>query len=128
MTGWLLDTNILSELRRPRPEPKVLAFIKAKPDAGTISGDRRWRNGGVALIDITRLALPQADAGSRGSDDHRNALEIGRVRHQTIGGRRAKDRMSLPLPPLKISLFLCLTNVRQSRWPALRYRVHLRPS
>ncbi len=31
MTGWLLDTNILSELRRPRPEPKVLAFIKEKP-------------------------------------------------------------------------------------------------
>jgi toxin FitB len=31
MTGWLLDTNILSELRRPRPEPKVLAFIEAQP-------------------------------------------------------------------------------------------------
>ncbi len=31
MTGWLLDTNILSELRRPRPEPKVLAFISAHP-------------------------------------------------------------------------------------------------
>ncbi len=28
MTGWLLDTNVLSELRRPKPEPKVLAFIK----------------------------------------------------------------------------------------------------
>ncbi len=27
MTGWLLDTNILSELRRPKPEPRVLAFI-----------------------------------------------------------------------------------------------------
>ncbi len=27
MTGWLLDTNILSELRRPKPEPKVTAFI-----------------------------------------------------------------------------------------------------
>lgn len=27
MTGWLLDTNILSELRRPKPEAKVLAFI-----------------------------------------------------------------------------------------------------
>lgn len=27
MTAWLLDTNILSELRRPKPEPKVLAFI-----------------------------------------------------------------------------------------------------
>ena len=31
MKGWLLDTNILSELRRPRPEPNVLAFIAAKP-------------------------------------------------------------------------------------------------
>ena len=31
MTDWLLDTNILSELRRPRPEPKVLAFIRRHP-------------------------------------------------------------------------------------------------
>ena len=31
MTDWLLDTNILSELRRPKPEPKVLAFIAAEP-------------------------------------------------------------------------------------------------
>ena len=31
MTGWLLDTNILSELRRPRPERKVLAFVTARP-------------------------------------------------------------------------------------------------
>lgn len=31
MTGWLLDTNILSELRRPRPEAKVHAFIAAQP-------------------------------------------------------------------------------------------------
>jgi toxin FitB len=31
VTGWLLDTNILSELRRPKPEPKVTAFIAAQP-------------------------------------------------------------------------------------------------
>lgn len=31
MKGLLLDTNILSELRRPRPEPKVVAFIGAQP-------------------------------------------------------------------------------------------------
>ena len=31
MKGWLLDTNILSELRRPKPEPKVLAFLAAQP-------------------------------------------------------------------------------------------------
>ncbi len=31
MTGLLLDTNILSELRRPKPEPKVVAFVAAQP-------------------------------------------------------------------------------------------------
>ncbi len=31
MTGWLLDTNILSELRRLKPEPKVVAFIAKQP-------------------------------------------------------------------------------------------------
>jgi len=31
VTGWLLDTNILSELRRPKPERKVLAFVGAQP-------------------------------------------------------------------------------------------------
>lgn len=30
MKGWLLDTNILSELRRVRPEPRVVAFISAQ--------------------------------------------------------------------------------------------------
>ena len=30
MKGWLLDTNVLSELRRFRPEPKVVAFVKAQ--------------------------------------------------------------------------------------------------
>jgi len=27
VTGWLLDTNILSELRRPETEPRVTTFI-----------------------------------------------------------------------------------------------------
>jgi hypothetical protein len=27
--GWLLDTNVLSELRRPKPEPRVVAFVAA---------------------------------------------------------------------------------------------------
>jgi predicted nucleic acid-binding protein len=31
VTGWLLDTTILSELRRLKPEPKVIAFIAALP-------------------------------------------------------------------------------------------------
>jgi predicted nucleic acid-binding protein len=31
VTSWLLDTNVLSELRRPKPEPKVVAFIASQP-------------------------------------------------------------------------------------------------
>ena len=31
MTGWLLDTNIISELRRPRPAQRVVAFVAAQP-------------------------------------------------------------------------------------------------
>ena len=30
MTGWLFDTNILLELRRVRPEPKVVRFVAAQ--------------------------------------------------------------------------------------------------
>jgi len=31
VTGWLLDTNILSELRRQRPESTVVDFVASKP-------------------------------------------------------------------------------------------------
>ena len=31
MNGWLLDTNAISELRRPRPKARVVAFVAAQP-------------------------------------------------------------------------------------------------
>ena len=31
MTSWLLDTNVLSELRRPKPDRRVIAFVSAQP-------------------------------------------------------------------------------------------------
>jgi hypothetical protein len=31
VSGWLLDTNVLSELRRPKPNQKVTAFVAAQP-------------------------------------------------------------------------------------------------
>jgi predicted nucleic acid-binding protein len=34
VTGWLLDTNIISELRRRKPEPKVTEFIRLQPLEG----------------------------------------------------------------------------------------------
>lgn len=30
MTGWLLDTNVLSELRRPKPEATVVRFVSSQ--------------------------------------------------------------------------------------------------
>jgi predicted nucleic acid-binding protein len=33
LSGWLLDTNVLSELRRPRRDPNVLSWIAAQPDS-----------------------------------------------------------------------------------------------
>jgi predicted nucleic acid-binding protein len=31
VSGWLLDTNVISELRRPRPEARVVEFVAAQP-------------------------------------------------------------------------------------------------
>jgi predicted nucleic acid-binding protein len=31
MTGWLLDTNVLSEIRRPRPHRRVVGFVAEQP-------------------------------------------------------------------------------------------------
>ena len=31
MTGWLLDTNVVSELRRPRPDIRVVRFVSSQP-------------------------------------------------------------------------------------------------
>ncbi len=58
MTGWLLDTNVISELRRPRPEPKVVAFVADKPlDLLFISS--------VTLAEIRFGIELVADAGKR---------------------------------------------------------------
>jgi predicted nucleic acid-binding protein len=31
MNGWLLDTNVLSELRRKKPSPAIVDFVSAQP-------------------------------------------------------------------------------------------------
>jgi hypothetical protein len=58
LTDWLLDTNILSELRRPKAEPKVLAFIAAQPL------DRLYISA-VTLAEIRFGIERVADAGRR---------------------------------------------------------------
>ena len=57
MMAWLLDTNILSEIRRLKPEPKVLTFIAARPlDELYISA--------VTLAEL-RFGIERLDAGDR---------------------------------------------------------------
>ena len=54
---WLLDTNILSEIRRPRPEQKVLSFIAARPlDELYVSA--------VTVAEL-RFGIDHLDAGER---------------------------------------------------------------
>jgi predicted nucleic acid-binding protein len=57
VTGWLLDTNIISELRRPKPEPKVTEFIRSQPLEGlfvSIVTFAEIRFGIELLPDVTR--------------------------------------------------------------------------
>jgi hypothetical protein len=59
VTGWLLDTNVLSELRRPRPDSKVVGFIASKPlDLLFVSivTFAEIRFGIESLADVTRRA------------------------------------------------------------------------
>lgn len=50
--GWLLDTNVLSELRRPKPNGKVVAFVAAKP---------------LELLHVSAVTLAEAAVGSTSS-------------------------------------------------------------
>ena len=59
MTGWLLDTNILSELRRPKPERKVLAFVAAQP---------------LELLYISTVTLAEIRFGNRAATRRRTPL------------------------------------------------------
>ena len=62
MTAWLLDTNVLSELRRPKPERKVLAFIAAQPlDLLYVSA--------VTLAEI-RFGIERASGATRRTELH----------------------------------------------------------
>lgn len=39
MRGWLLDTNVVSELRRPKPNRKVVEFVAAQPGTMLFTSD-----------------------------------------------------------------------------------------
>lgn len=61
MTDWLLDTNILSELRRPKPERKVLAFVASQP---------------VEQLYVSAVTLAEIRYGIERLDDAGRRLEL----------------------------------------------------
>ena len=58
MRGWLLDTNVVSELRKPKPDSKVINFIAAQPGEMLFVTD-------VTLAEITYGIEQLGDAARR---------------------------------------------------------------
>jgi len=56
--GWLLDTNVVSELRKPRPDSKVIHFIAAQPGETLFLTD-------ITLAEITYGIDQLGDAARR---------------------------------------------------------------
>ena len=61
MTGWLLDTNVLSELRRPKPNAKVVAFVESKP---------------LDLLYVSIVTFAEIRFGIEGVDDPARRAEL----------------------------------------------------
>lgn len=62
MTGWLLDTNVLSELRRPKPERRVLAFVAAQQ---------------LELLHVSVVTLAEIRFGIENVSDANRRAELG---------------------------------------------------
>ena len=58
MRGWLLDTNVVSELRKPKPDSKVINFIAAQPGEMLFVTD-------VTLAEVTYGIEQLGDAARR---------------------------------------------------------------
>jgi toxin FitB len=56
--GWLLDTNVVSELRKTNPDAKVISFISAQPGETLFVTD-------VTLAEITYGIEQLSDAARR---------------------------------------------------------------
>lgn len=58
--SYLLDTNVVSELRKPRPEPRVLAFVASAPLYGLFLSEVTFAE---IRFGIERVADPLKRAG-----------------------------------------------------------------
>ena len=61
--AWLIDTNVVSEMMRPRPEPRVAAFLASIADRGLgLASVTVWEVlDGISRIDPGRRRRDLAD-------------------------------------------------------------------
>jgi predicted nucleic acid-binding protein len=74
--GWLLDTNVVSELRRPRPAASVAEFVAAQPGESLFTTD-------VTFAEI-RFGVEQLQDAARRADIH---LWLDRILRPLFAGR-----------------------------------------
>jgi toxin FitB len=74
--GWLLDTNVVSELRRPRPAATVAEFVAAQSGESLFTTD-------VTFAEI-RFGVEQLQDAARRADIH---LWLDRVLRPLFAGR-----------------------------------------
>jgi predicted nucleic acid-binding protein len=74
--GWLLDTNVVSELRKPKPAAAVAAFVAAQPGELLFTTD-------VTFGEI-RFGIEQLEDPSRRADIH---LWLDRILRPLFAGR-----------------------------------------
>jgi len=60
LRGWLIDTNVVSELRRTRPSPKVRAFVAGQPGDVLFTSD-------VTFAEV-RFGIEQISNAARRAD------------------------------------------------------------
>jgi predicted nucleic acid-binding protein len=70
VNGWLLDTNVLSELRRPRPERRVVDFVAGQPLASLH----------LSVVTLAEIRFGIELVADRGGPDNLNRFDRWRFR------------------------------------------------
>jgi len=130
LRGWLLDTNVLSELARPQPDPNVISWLAAIPEERAFVSVLT-----LAEIDQGIEALPPADerrARYQCFRDHIEAQFAGRIvsladdtvrlwgalsgrRRRSYGGKTPVIDVLLAASAQRRNLYLATRNVADVR-------------
>ena len=81
-SGFLLDTNVVSEALRPRPDPRVLAWLRA-------TAARAWLS--VVTIGEIETGIPAVDALiAATAAEHPRLANRGTMEGSSVGGAHGR--------------------------------------